>query len=105
LDRACQSHHITVATPSELNVMVPLASSRGWSCATDPSRRGRSNSVNAMSIGVRPRMTARNRGPSPIGSGVSSSHDVISVFRDGSLRVGDADLTRSLRVAGSAARR
>jgi hypothetical protein len=53
----------------------------------EPSRCGRSNSVSSTSICVPALpMRARNRVPSPIGSGVSNSTLVMAGLNDGSLR-------------------
>ena len=51
----------------------------------EPSRRGRSNAVNSASISVPALpMRARNRVPSPIGSGVSNSTPAMAGLNDGS---------------------
>jgi len=85
--RTCQFQPMTVPSPSAAKVSAPQV------CiielvVREPSRCGRSNSVSSTSICVPALpMRARNRVPSPIGSGVSNSTLVIAGLNDGSLRV------------------
>jgi len=82
----CQSQLITVPSPPAAKVSAPEV------CiielvVREPSRCGRSNSVSSTSIGVPALpMRARNRVPTPMGSGVSNSIPAIAGLNDGSLR-------------------
>ena len=72
LGRTCQSQLMTVLSPSAAKVSLPVVSIIELA-VRELSRCGRSNSVSSTSISppALP-MRARNRVPSPIGSGVST---------------------------------
>jgi hypothetical protein len=102
LGRTCQSQLMTVPPPSAAKVSPPVVSIIELA-VRELSRCGRSNSVSSTSISppALP-MRARNRVPSPIGSGVSNSTPVMAGLNDGSLR--ESAAVSNTRSTGAAMR-
>ena len=100
--RTCQSQLMTVPSPSAAKVSPPVVSIIELA-VRELSRCGRSNPVSSTSISppALP-MRARNRVPSPIGSGVSNSTPVMAGLNDGSLR--ESAAVSNTRSTGAAMR-
>jgi 4Fe-4S binding domain len=100
--RTCQSQPMTVSSPSAVRVSAPEVSIIEL-VVSEPSRCGRSNSVSSTTISMSAfPMWARNRVPSPMGAGVSSSTSVMAGLNEGSLR---ESATVSKTCSGGAAMR